>query len=91
MNRGKELEECTTWTTLMMLTVVIVVANASVLVRKDCLSSVSEVVEQVEKTDLMQEAQITYNGAQVWRVYKPEENNSYISELVQRYDEDGCM
>lgn len=56
-------------------------------------SNVSEGVEQVDKLRNGQKGskncvreQITYNGDQVWRIYK---NNSSVDELVERYDEHG--
>lgn len=42
-----------------------------------------------EPKDVVQD-QITYDGDQVWRIYKPAANSSYVNQLVQRYDEDGC-
>lgn len=56
-------------------------------------SNVSEGVEQADKLRNGQKGskncvreQITYNGDQVWRIYK---NNSSVDELVERYDEHG--
>lgn len=81
---------------LMMMAIVIFVADASIPIsrrHKREASDIGEIArqaEQKESKDNIQE-QITYNGAQVWRIHKPDENSSYVNELVQHYDEDGCM
>lgn len=73
---------CVRWATLIVMTIVILVVDAL---------SVQDAQQSSEKKpkEVVQD-RITYDGDQVWRIYKPEAN-SYVNELVQRYDEDGCM
>lgn len=72
--------------TLMMMAIIVFVVDASIVRRqtREVLGDVSE--SKKESKDLG--ARITYKGDQVWRIHK---DNSTVEELVERYDEYGCM
>jgi len=97
MNHDSVLErERARWAILLIIAIVIFTVDSFSLERqtKESAPNVSEGAqqadelrnEQKESKDSVQE-QITYNGDQVWRIYK---NNSFVDELVKRYDEHGC-
>lgn len=99
MNNGGQLyirKDRAGWTTLMAIIVFVVTcADASIPTTRrherafTHVSEDTQLPEQKQPKDVVQEL-ITYDGSQVWRIHKPEENNSYVNELVKRYDEDGC-
>ncbi|XP_012230102.1 carboxypeptidase B isoform X2 [Linepithema humile] len=81
------------WAILPIIAIVIFAVDASSLGRQTKEApNVSESVQQADKLRNEQkeskdiQEQITYDGDQVWRVYK---NNSSFDELVKRYDEHG--
>ncbi|XP_032683426.1 carboxypeptidase B-like [Odontomachus brunneus] len=84
MNNGRQPRpECVRWTTLMVMTIVIFVVDGLSV-------EVARKSGEKEPKDVVQD-QITYDGDQVWRVYKPEVNSSEANELLQSYEEDGSQ
>ncbi|EFN75265.1 carboxypeptidase B [Harpegnathos saltator] len=80
--RQQPRQECVRWTTLTVAAIVILVVDALPA------AEVSRQSSEKQLKDVVHE-QITYDGDQVWRIHKPQANNNYVNELVQRYDEDG--
>lgn len=87
MSNGIQLRTEHKLATLTTIAIVILVVDASVnraLEREESVAYNGE-TQQAFREDL--EERITYEGDQVWRIYK---HNDSINELVQRHDEYGC-
>lgn len=84
MKMGNDIR--TVWTMLMTIAIVVLVVDAGVNRASESVVYNGETAQQAFRKDL--EERVTYEGDQVWRIYK---HNDSINELVQRYDEYGCM
>lgn len=86
--------ERTKWVTLLIMAIAIVVVDTTILnheTKKNFAPfNASEMTQRANEKQLKDPGieQITYEGDQVWRIWK---RNNNSDELVQRYDEDGCM
>lgn len=91
MNSDGQLRiKCAKWTTLTMMTIIVFVVDASILehrTREFIDRNITYTLSENKKESKNFENRITYEGDQVWRIYK---ENSSVDELVQRYDEYGC-
>lgn len=88
LQNGLSRKERAKWTTLIVM-IIIFIVDASNLEHETRILETSNSNTTKETKNLVQE-QITYEGDQVWRIHKPKEGASYVNELVQRYDADGC-
>lgn len=91
-NDGLLRIKCAKWMTLTMMAIIVFIVDASILGRQtrefvDPNITHTHSEGKKESKDLDGE-RITYEGDQVWRIHK---DNSSVEELVQRYDEYGCM